>query len=88
MDALEILKEKFAKNNTEDWNEIRNRITSDPNVMDGLPVFKGTRLPVYIIFDYLAEGMKIEDILRDYPYLKAEEIRLSLKFAKLLSTIH
>ena len=88
MDALEILKEKFAKNNTEDWNEIRNRITSDPNVMDGLPVFKGTRLPVYIIFDYLAEGVKIEDILRDYPYLKAEEIRLSLKFAKLLSTIH
>ena len=33
--------------------------------MDGLPVFKGTRLPVYIIFDYLAEGMKIEDILRE-----------------------
>ncbi|MBI4223656.1 MAG: DUF433 domain-containing protein [Deltaproteobacteria bacterium] len=61
---------------------------SNPDIMDGLPVFVGTRIPVYIILDYLAEGAKVEDILKDYPSLNREKIRAALKFAHLLSSLH
>lgn len=88
MNALEMVKERYSEESQEDWMEIKRHITSDPDVMDGLPVFFGTRIPVYIILDYLAEGMRVEDILKDYPGLDKEKIHAALKFANLLSSLH
>lgn len=48
----------------EDLEEI---VASDPAVLGGTPVFRGTRVPVTILFCYLAEGSRLEDFLEDYP---------------------
>lgn len=44
-------------------------------------VHLGMRITVYDILSYLASGMSQEEILADFPYLEAEDIRASLAFA-------
>lgn len=88
MNVFEIVREKYSHESQEDWLEIKRHITSDPDVMDGLPVFTGTRIPVYIVLDYFIEGMRVDDILKDYPSLDKNKIRAALKFANLLSSLH
>lgn len=88
MNALDILNQAYSKESDEDILDIRRSIVSDPNIMDGLPVFVGTRIPVYIVLDYLAEGLTVEDILKDYPSLDRDKIRMALKFADLVTSIH
>jgi len=50
-------------------------IVSDPEVMGGIPCFEGTRVPVYVIADCLADGYPEAAILDDYPDLTAEDIQ-------------
>ncbi len=88
MNALDILKQSRSKEDAADISEIRRYIVSDSQIMDGLPVFAGTRIPVYIIFDYFAEGFGVEAILKDYPALDKDKIRMALKFANLVTLIH
>ena len=61
--------------------ELAQRIVSDPRVMAGKPVIRGTRLTVDHILNRLAHGDKAEDILADYTYLHPEDIRACLLFA-------
>ena len=61
--------------------ELLNRITSDPGVMVGKPVIKGTRLTVEYILRLLAGGTELEDILREYNGLKKEDIEACFLFA-------
>ncbi len=42
-------------------------IHSDPEILGGTAVFKGTRVPVRTVFDYLAEGSGLDDFLEDFP---------------------
>ena len=49
-------------------------IVTDPNVMHGTPVFRGTRVPVKTLFDYLANGDRIEEFLLDFPGVTASQI--------------
>lgn len=42
-------------------------ITRDPDLHSGAPVFTGTRIAVKILFDYLAEGQRVDDFLKHYP---------------------
>ena len=42
-------------------------ITKDPEIMHGTPVFRGTRVPVQTLFDYLEGGDSIEDFLEGFP---------------------
>lgn len=57
------------------------RITSDPAVMTGKPVIRGTRIPVELIVRMLSQGIPESDILREYPRLKPEDIRAALTYA-------
>ena len=57
------------------------RITMDPEVCGGRPCIRGMRVRVSDILDMLAGGATPEDILRDYPYLEAEDIKAALEFA-------
>ena len=57
------------------------RITIDPKVFGGRPCIRGLRFPVSKILDLIASGMTTEEVLADYPYLEAEDIRQSLKYA-------
>lgn len=42
-------------------------ITIDPDILGGAPVFKGTRVPVKALFDYLERGYKLEEFLECFP---------------------
>ncbi|MEN3000277.1 MAG: DUF433 domain-containing protein [Armatimonadota bacterium] len=56
-------------------------IVSDPKVMLGKPVFRGTRIPVDLILEKLAAGETIEQILDAHPRLTREAIAEALRFA-------
>ena len=62
----------------EDW---RSRIAVDPKVLAGKPVIKGTRISVEVILELLANGWTVEDILKNYPQLKREDVLAALKYA-------
>jgi uncharacterized protein (DUF433 family) len=62
----------------EDWRE---RITVDPKVLLGKPVIKGTRIAVEFILELLANSWTVEDILKNYPQLKREDVAAALKYA-------
>jgi uncharacterized protein (DUF433 family) len=58
-------------------SKARGIVSSAPDVLGGTPVFKGTRIPVHDIADMLANGDKRAAILRAYPLLDEEKIRLA-----------
>lgn len=56
-------------------------ITIEPGKRGGKPCIRGLRVTVYDVLGYLASGMSQEQILRDFPYLTAEDIRACLEYA-------
>ena len=56
------------------------RIARDKRVMHGQPVIKGTRIPVSLIFDYLADGYTTGDLLDQFPHLTPEDIHEALRY--------
>lgn len=48
-------------------------ITSDPKILNGTPVFKGTRVPVRTLFEYLADGLSLEYFLESFPSVTREQ---------------
>src|SRR5215469_2391996 len=52
-------------------------VVSDPEIMRGTPVFKGTRIPVDLVADILAQAATAEDILEGYPTLSKEMIAIA-----------
>ena len=64
--------------------ELLDRITVDPEVLVGKPVIKGTRVPVYLIVELVANGMTTEQILKEYPRLKEKDIKAALLYASKL----
>ena len=57
------------------------RISTDPKVMAGKPVIRGTRVPVEVIVRMVAQGVPREEILREYPHLEPEDIQAALLYA-------
>ena len=57
------------------------RITVDPNMCGGRPCIRGLRVRVKDVLEMLASGMTKEDILKDFPYLEADDISASLEYA-------
>jgi len=57
------------------------RIVVDPKIMLGKPVIKGTRLPVEIIVEKVAYGATTDDLRKDYPFLKEDDIRAAILYA-------
>jgi uncharacterized protein (DUF433 family) len=47
-------------------------ITRDPEVMHGTPVFRGTRVPVKTMFEYLENGESLDDFLEGFPTVSRE----------------
>jgi uncharacterized protein (DUF433 family) len=46
---------------------VTESITRDPETMHGVPVFRGTRVPVQTLFEYLEGGPTLEDFLEGFP---------------------
>ena len=57
------------------------RISINPVIRFGKPCIKGTRITVYDVLSWLASGMTNEQILKDFPELKVEDIHASLSYA-------
>lgn len=60
------------------------RVAVDPNVLADKPVIKGTRIPVYLIVELVASGMMIEDVMKEYPELKRDDVKAALLYASKL----
>ena len=56
-------------------------ITIEPGKRSGKPCIRGMRITVYDILSWLSNGMKIEEIIEDYPELTKEDIYAALSFA-------
>jgi uncharacterized protein (DUF433 family) len=54
------------------------RITIDPGVVHGRPAVRGTRMRVADVLSLLASGASEAEILQDYPYLAADDIKACL----------
>ena len=66
-------------------NELLKRIHSDPKVMVGKPVIRGTRITVEHIMNELAAGMSTAEIVKQYrPKLTEEDVRAACAYASAL----
>ncbi len=57
------------------------KITVDPQILSGKPIFEGTRIPVDLILEFLSQGYNIDQVLEEYPSLTKEDILRALNFA-------
>jgi len=62
-----------------------DRITVDPNVMNGRPCIRGMRVQVSLILSLVANGMTTEEIIKAYPYIEPEDISQCLRYAAWLA---
>ena len=62
-------------------SEWKRYIIVDRNICHGKPHIKGTRISVELILNLLASGMGVNDILREYPQLREEEVRSCLAYS-------
>jgi uncharacterized protein (DUF433 family) len=58
------------------------RIESNPEIMTGKPVIKGTRLTVEHILSLLVEELTMEDIIKEYPSIEKQDILACLYYAQ------
>ncbi len=54
---------------------------SDPGIMLGKPIIKGTRITVKLILRKIAEGMTPEDLSEAYPHLKKEDMLAAVAYS-------
>jgi uncharacterized protein (DUF433 family) len=59
-------------------------IVRNPEVLGGTPVFRGTRVPIQTLFDYLEGGETLEDFLEGFPTVTREAALAALEEAKQL----
>lgn len=62
-------------------DELLNRITVDPGIFGGKTVIRGMRMAVEHVLGMLSAGETPEDLLREYPFLEAADIRACLAYA-------
>jgi len=67
-----------------DTEVVAQAITRDPETMHGVPVFRGTRVPVRTLFDYLEGGDSLEDFLNGFPTVSRALALLAIEEAKQL----
>jgi len=56
-------------------------IVRDPEILGGRPVFRGTRVPVEVLFENLEDGLSIDEIIEAYPSLNKEDVIACLEGA-------
>jgi uncharacterized protein (DUF433 family) len=66
-------------------NTLLDRISVNPRVCFGKPCIKGTRIWVSLLLDMMADGMTIEDVLKEYPQLKREDVLAAMAYGAEMS---
>ena len=62
-----------------------DRITSNPNIMNGKACIRGMRITVSLVLNLIANGMNNSEILSEYPALEQEDIDQCLQYAAYLA---
>lgn len=60
---------------------VEDILSSDPEVMSGAVVFKGTRVPVEAFFENIAGGMSLDSFLDNFPTVERRQVEALLKLA-------
>ncbi len=63
-------------------------IHSDPEILGGVPVFVGTRVPVKTLLDYLEAGDSLDEFLDHFPSVKREQAVAALQLAREMLEAH
>ncbi len=66
--------------------ELKDLISSDPDILSGQTVFKGTRVPVETLFDHLEAGISLDEFLEDFSTVTKEQAIATLEIANKLMT--
>jgi uncharacterized protein (DUF433 family) len=59
---------------------MNDQITVDPRICNGKPVLAGTRIPITVVLDQLAETGSVQEVLCRYPELSPEQIKAALQY--------
>jgi len=62
--------------------DARDILSRDPEIMSGALVFKGTRVPVDTLFQYLSAGDTLSEFLTDFPTVEKSQAQAALDLAK------
>jgi uncharacterized protein (DUF433 family) len=60
----------------------QGRIITDPEILVGKPVIKGTRISVELVLEYLAHTPDLDELFADYPELSREDVQAVLAYAR------
>ncbi|HYT36096.1 MAG TPA: DUF433 domain-containing protein [Ktedonobacteraceae bacterium] len=60
----------------------QDRIIIDPRILTGKPVIKGTRIPVELVLEYLADDPNITTLFEAFPRLTVEDVKACFAFAQ------
>lgn len=58
-----------------------NRITTQPGVLGGKPIIRGTRISVEFILELIASGGSVSEIVHAYPFLAEDDVRQAILFS-------
>jgi len=70
--------------NVQEILQNRKIIHRDPDIMSGVPVFCGTRIPLQTFFDYLEGEEGLAEFINDFPYLQTQAIQVLDAIAKVM----
>lgn len=62
----------------------QERIISDPGILAGKPIVRGTRIPVELVLNHLAQNPDLTDLFAAYPRLTMDDVRACLAYAQAL----
>jgi len=57
------------------------RVASDPRILGGKPIIKGTRISVEFLLELFASGASHEQVLKAYPHLSSQDLTEAVEFA-------
>jgi uncharacterized protein (DUF433 family) len=66
--------------------KIKDLITIDSEILNGTPVFKGTRVPIQSLFWHLEEGISINEFLEDFPSVSRNQVIQILEISNKMMT--
>jgi len=58
-----------------------DRIEINPKILGGKPVFKNTRIPIYVILQMIRDKASFDQIIQEYPRLTIEDIKAALDYS-------
>jgi len=64
------------------------RITINPEICNGRPVVRGTRIAVQTVLEFLGAGDSVDDVLEEYPDLTREDVQACISYASRLMANH